>query len=71
MTLRGFIHHDGRPGEDGPYMAVPRGYHWRFRLYVKRTLRGRHRLPYSLSTHDKARQIGPAPLPFKHRRRKW
>jgi len=52
-------------------MAVPPGYHWRTRFHIKGTLRGRHRLPYSLSAHDKARQIGPVPLPFKQRRQRW
>jgi hypothetical protein len=53
-----------------PWLAVPPGWQWRTRWHVKRTLRGRHRHPYSLSTHTKARQVGPVPLPFKPKRRR-
>lgn len=57
--------------EDGSrWPDIPDGWHIRARFHAKRTLRGRHRLPYSLSTHDKATQVGPIPLPFRHRRRR-
>lgn len=61
-------------GEQGArWPDLPDGWHLRGRFHVKRTLRGRHRLPYSLSGHDKARQVGPVPLAVRVKRgsRRW
>lgn len=75
MTWRLMLQYE-EEGPDGPefYEHLAPGYQQNVRMCIRRDRRNRRKLgcaAYSRSTHRKARKVGPVPLPFKHRRRRW